>query len=212
MFNILHISDLHRSGSPPVSNSELISCLVSDSSRWPCEDIDAIIVSGDLVEGVPLGSSDPAATLRSQYEEALSFLDDLSNRFVGGDRSKIILVPGNHDVDWNAARSAMQVVSTPDINHFKNISTAETPLRWSWKEQKLYRISNLEQYEQRFFYFWEFYKIFYDSAELMYGLEIERPWNIFALAGCGRRGLRQSWCVVGRLLGEVRVGRRPVEW
>ena len=34
----------------------------------------------------------------------------------------------------------------------------------------------------------------------------------YSLAGCGRRGLRQSWCVVGRLLGEVRVGRRPVEW
>ena len=34
----------------------------------------------------------------------------------------------------------------------------------------------------------------------------------YPLAGCGRRGLRQSWCVVGRLLGEVRVGRRPVEW
>ena len=38
------------------------------------------------------------------------------------------------------------------------------------------------------------------------------PVLLIALPGCGRRGLRQSWCVVGRLLGEVRVGRRPVEW
>ena len=40
----------------------------------------------------------------------------------------------------------------------------------------------------------------------------DRSGGLDPLAGCGRRGLRQSWCVVGRLLGEVRVGRRPVEW
>jgi 3',5'-cyclic AMP phosphodiesterase CpdA len=59
-YTILHISDLHRSPTHPIGNDELLSSLVSDFERAATEDPtfgppDAIVVSGDLVQGVPLG-------------------------------------------------------------------------------------------------------------------------------------------------------------
>ena len=45
-----------------------------------------IIVSGDIVQGVKHGTPDAETKLRQQYDEALQFLNDLTGRFVGGDR------------------------------------------------------------------------------------------------------------------------------
>ena len=58
-FSILHISDLHRSSADPISNAELISALVQDRDRYLREDPrilppEAIVVSGDLIQGVGL--------------------------------------------------------------------------------------------------------------------------------------------------------------
>ncbi len=49
---ILHISDLHRTAGPQLSNDELLPALVSDAIRWRAEGIprpDLVAVSGDLV-------------------------------------------------------------------------------------------------------------------------------------------------------------------
>jgi predicted MPP superfamily phosphohydrolase len=106
MFTIMHISDLHRSATHPVTNNELISCLVTDLNRYhtePCPIAapDALIVSGDLVTGLPRGSREYPEGLKHQYEEALDFLERLTNTFFDGDRSRVIIAPGNHDVDCN---------------------------------------------------------------------------------------------------------------
>lgn len=63
MFCILHITDLHRSLHDPLSNDELISALVSDRDSFPSEDPpialpQAIVVSGDIIQGVGLCVSD----------------------------------------------------------------------------------------------------------------------------------------------------------
>jgi 3',5'-cyclic AMP phosphodiesterase CpdA len=57
-----------------------------------------IIVSGDIIQGIRLDVSDPEKKLREQYQEALDFLSKLTDRFVGGDRNRVIVVPGNRDV------------------------------------------------------------------------------------------------------------------
>jgi len=119
-FSILHISDLHRSPGDPISNDELISALIGDRDRYMHEDPaitapGAIVVSGDIIQGVPLGTEDFAAKVEEQYAVAEEFLDHLVRRFLGGDRSKIIIVPGNHDVDRNTARSAFECVGEEDI-------------------------------------------------------------------------------------------------
>src|SRR3569833_2242982 len=94
---ILHISDLHRSPDDPISNDELISALVGDRERYTSETPkiappNLIVVSGDLIQGVPLGTPDYLERLKEQYETAFRFLDELTQRFVQGDRSRLILV------------------------------------------------------------------------------------------------------------------------
>lgn len=59
MVSILHISDLHRSPDDPISNDVLISSLVADRDHYVAEDPpvpapEAIIVSGDLIQGASL--------------------------------------------------------------------------------------------------------------------------------------------------------------
>src|SRR4051812_28241311 len=112
-YSILHISDLHRSKRDPISNDELISALVGDRDRYTQEDPkipipQAIVVSGDLIQGVTLDTVDYTEQIKMQYEVAEAFLDELAKRFVNGDRSKVIIIPGNHDVDWNTAFKAMK--------------------------------------------------------------------------------------------------------
>ena len=72
-FSILHISDLHRSPKDPISNDELISALVSDRDRYTHEDPPvphpkAVVVSGDIIQGVGLGAdnySNPLNNVRA---------------------------------------------------------------------------------------------------------------------------------------------------
>ena len=81
----------------------------------PCRRLRAIAVSGDLIHGVPLGADGYEATLAAQYEVAAAFLDELVRRFLDGDRSRVVIVPGNHDVDWNTALAAMTPVAEEDV-------------------------------------------------------------------------------------------------
>src|SRR4051794_156320 len=72
MFTLLHIPDLHRSANEPFRNEEIMSSLVADVERYPSErpsisKPDAIIVSGDLVQGLPLRSPAYPAGLVAQY-------------------------------------------------------------------------------------------------------------------------------------------------
>ena len=81
-FSIMHISDLHRSPRDPISNDELVSALVHDRDRYvreepPIAAPQAIIVSGDVIQGVPLGTENFATRIEEQYAVAEEFLDEL---------------------------------------------------------------------------------------------------------------------------------------
>src|ERR1022692_1797206 len=100
---ILHISDLHRDPSNPISNSSLLDSLERDRIRYrqedpPIEGPDLVVISGDAIYGIPEDSKDPDRELAHQYEQAEDFLVKLSKSFVNGNRERIIIVPGNHDV------------------------------------------------------------------------------------------------------------------
>ena len=128
MLTILDIADLHRSHEQPVSNAELISSLLADCERYSAEQPaiprpNAIVLSGDLVQGLPLNSPDYPYALKAQYDEALSFLVMLSEEFLQGDRSKLIIVPGNHDVDWNIAHQALSRVKLKGHDVYQLLSS-----------------------------------------------------------------------------------------
>ena len=186
LYTILHVSDLHRNEGSAVSNEEILSSLVADSHRSAGESPslqrpDSIVVSGDLVEGLSLASKAYPAALRQQYEVAEELLIELAAEFLDGDRSRVILVPGNHDVDWNRARQALALEEHLTHNIHGFVSDPESPYRWSWADRQVFRISNQCAYESRFEYFNEMYSRFYQNAQLLYEVDPGRPWNLFAL-------------------------------
>ena len=187
-FSILHISDLHRSLHDPISNDELISALVSDRDRYIHEDPlisvpEAVVVSGDIIQGVPLGTDDFAAKLADQYAVAEEFLDELVRRFLDGDRSRLIMVPGNHDIDWNLALSALERVDEGDIppNLDAILYNENSDLRWDWKTRTLYRIADPGLYERRLYAFWQFFDRFYEGVPCMLNAQARTDASLFSL-------------------------------
>lgn len=188
MFCILHITDLHRSKADPISNAELLSALLNDRAHYVREDPaisppQAIVVSGDLIQGVGLGHPEPGTELAAQYDVAYDFLARLADRFVDGDRSKVILIPGNHDVDWNRARASMEVLDPRNVPGELPWALYEPDslYRWDWKKREIFIIRDSETYRQRLSAFWRFFERFYTGVP---GLLRVAPWsdaNLYSL-------------------------------
>jgi predicted MPP superfamily phosphohydrolase len=188
VFSILHISDLHRSIDEPLDNNSLIAALLADRDRYLGESPvvpppNAIVVSGDLIQGAPIGCSEWQNSMRDQYRVAGEFLDHLTRRFLDGDRSKMVIVPGNHDVCWNTSFSSMDRV--PDEEYPDDVRAAliapESNYRWSWKELALYRINNAAVYSQRMDAYWDFVEDFYAGVTLPTPIERSRGFQLFEL-------------------------------
>jgi hypothetical protein len=188
LFTVLHISDLHRSRVEPVDNDSLVAALLADSDRYLGESPvvpppGAIVVSGDLIQGVPIGTDNWQDAMRAQYRVAAEFLDHLARRFLTGDRSKLIVVPGNHDVCWNSSFAAMEHV--PDDKCPKDLRLAlldpESPYRWSWRERTLYRIRDSAAYALRMRFYWEFVEAFYRNVRLPLPIDPRRGFQLFEL-------------------------------
>lgn len=187
-FAILHISDLHRSRRDPISNDELMSALIGDRDRYIAEDPavpapEAIVVSGDLVQGVPLDTPDFAAELARQYAVAEEFLHELVQRFLGGDRSRLIMIPGNHDIDWNTALGAFESVKREDYpaNLASALNGENSEYRWDWKSLTLYRIANPALYARRLEAFWTFFGRFYAGVAGLLKVGAGADANLFTL-------------------------------
>lgn len=195
MFCILHITDLHRSRDEPISNAELLSALLHDRNRYVQETPaiappQAIIVSGDMIQGVGLGHAEPDRELAAQYDVAYDFLAQLTDRFVGGDRSKVILIPGNHDVDWNQARSSMEVADPKDVAGRLPwlLYEPESPYRWDWQSREVLIVKDHEAYRNRLAAFWTFFERFYAGSPDQIDVAAWRDANLFSMDD-GRIGL-----------------------
>lgn len=179
MYSFMHISDLHRSRAQPISNIELIASLIADRENYvtenePVPSPQAIIVSGDLVQGLAIGSADYPSALVEQYQEANDFLERLADEFLDGDRSRLIMVPGNHDVDWNAAFAAMEPVDGHPDNVLDLLNEPRSYYRWSWTTRSLFRIKDAAIYAQRLRYFEDLYERFYRGSHLDIAVEPKR--------------------------------------
>ncbi|HVX83332.1 MAG TPA: metallophosphoesterase [Phycisphaerae bacterium] len=188
MYSILHISDLHRSDADPANNDSLIAALLDDHDRYrlevpPVRSPDAIIVSGDLVQGVRIGTENFALQTRAQYEVAEQLLDVLCRRFIDGDRRRLILIPGNHDVCWNTARASMEEL--PVKEYPADIRGAllqqDSPYRWSWKDRKLYRVRDTITYNKRLDHYWDFVEGFYKDISLALPIDRSRGYQLFVV-------------------------------
>ncbi|MBK6734080.1 MAG: HDOD domain-containing protein [bacterium] len=89
--HVLHLSDLHFRGGENIR--KLVVDLVFDlKHRLKIERLDSVVVTGDL--------ADTAAM--DEYASVYAFLRMLEER-MGVPRERWVVVPGNHDVDWEAA-------------------------------------------------------------------------------------------------------------
>ncbi len=185
--SILHISDLHRDPENPIGNVALLDSLENDRRRYSLEETprvrkpDIVVVSGDIVQGVNGKDPDAEKKLQAQYAEALNFLNELTKRFAGGDKRRIIVIPGNHDV---SAYHFMNSIGRIDIaaDRKKQLVTQlfspASPLRWSWSDFELYEIVKLDVYADRLAAFAKFYKTFYEG-ERTFSLQPEKQFDIF---------------------------------
>ncbi len=188
MFSILHLSDLHRSEAEPISNGTLIASLLADCDRFPAETPtirhpDAMVVSGDIVSGAPLSQEGFRDVLRKQYEVAEEFLGRLTDRLFDGDRTRVVVIPGNHDCCWNTALGGMTRVAAEEEpgDLLGELEAPESPFRWNWREQKLYRISDPDAYARRLDSYWAFIDSFYAGCALRFPIQPGTGSNLFEL-------------------------------
>jgi DNA repair exonuclease SbcCD nuclease subunit len=172
-FSILHISDLHRDLTDEINNRWLLDSLETDFRQFadqnPSIQLPSIcIVSGDLIYGVRAGAADVEDELKRQFVQAEEFLIGLTDRWFDGNRERVVLIPGNHDVSYaEVMKSAVKIEIPPDsTSRAKLVTELFSPnshLRWSWGELCFYKIADHTVYKNRLRHFAETYDRFYQG-------------------------------------------------
>lgn len=196
-FSILHISDLHRDLSDEINNKWLLDSLDTDfqqfASQSPIIQKPSIcIVSGDLIYGAHAGAANAQEELKRQYAQAEEFLIGLAERFFGGDREKVVIIPGNHDVSFSDVMGSAAKILIPTDGEtrarlVKELFSPNSNLRWSWNELCFYKITDHGRYLSRLRHFSDAYERFYGGRRT-YSLEPEKQFDVFDFP-------EQSFCV-----------------
>ncbi len=186
--SILQISDLHRERSSPIRNDALLSSLQNDRDRYATgrdsvaiRPPDIIVVSGDIIRGAPPGTTDYEAQLSDQYQEAIRFLEALTQRLLAGDRGRLVLVPGNHDVSachFMKSLERLHVAADSKKDFLSQLFHPGSSLRWSWRELGLYKVADEEHYAQRLASFAAFYTEFYQGRRT-FDLDPSKQFEMF---------------------------------
>lgn len=165
-YSILHISDLHKGENNDFNHLFASLCNDADSYYMEIPKPELIVVSGDLAEGANGEGADQK--IIKQYNEVETFLNCLVDYFLGGDKSRIIIVPGNHDLYRGATISSMK----PIPNEIRDLAKeqyfkGDPYTRWNWDDYQFYRIHNEEAYASRFGFFVDFYNRFYNGIRVI---------------------------------------------
>jgi DNA repair exonuclease SbcCD nuclease subunit len=171
-FSILHVSDLHRDLSDEISNPWLLESLRKDVAQFERETPkighpSIAIVTGDLVYGASPDAADVAKELERQYAQAEEFLIGIADQFFNGQRERVVILPGNHDVSYHDVMKSVCRVDIPSEPGKRAVLVAElfmprSRLRWSWRDLCFYRIIDEERYLDRLSYFAATYERFYE--------------------------------------------------
>lgn len=200
-FSILHLSDLHRDHEEEQSNSWLVESLARDRQNYEGQGIprpSICLVTGDLIFGVGRDASDAAQEVVRQYRQAEEFLVSLANRLFGGDRERIVMLPGNHDVFYPQAMSGMTQLDTPKtadarLRLASELQRTLTSLRWSWAEMAFLRVSDDDAYRRRLQAFADFYARFY-LGRRTYSLDPALQHHVFDFSDIGLCVLALNSC------------------
>ena len=137
---ILHLSDLHITTSEQATlwSNQLAQDLIQDLL---IPNLDALILSGDIAN-----YSTP-----EEYQAAQQFLHNLRQDFPL-DPKQIVLVPGNHDLNWKLAKRGYQLLDLEDYDGElkEGYYIEESP--------RVIRVRDEAKYQQRFAHFSQFYE------------------------------------------------------
>jgi len=172
--SILHLSDLHRDLHDELDNEALLESLAVDARQFPTQippisTPDICVVSGDLVYGVPKDYADYDKEINRQYSQTEEFLVRLADSRFNGDRSRIVIIPGNHDVAFPVVMQSTEFVETPVKAEEKRALVSKlfqphSPVRWSWEDLCFYQICDQGIYAKRLEHFAAFYSRFYQGS------------------------------------------------
>jgi predicted phosphodiesterase len=144
MIYLLHISDLHL-GRKEQANKYRVDLKIDLQKELEIARLDYIVISGDIAQ----------KSKETEYDAALELINGMKEDF-GLDSSKVIIVPGNHDVNYDLSEQSYNFIyntKRPSIlkeGQFIAVEPHGILLR------------NDEAYIKRFNYFNEFfYKRFY---------------------------------------------------
>lgn len=114
-FRILHLSDLHF-GFYQKKRSEPLSAkmILTDLKKINKDKVDALVISGDITSNI----KDERGKTRHEieFEEALLFIKKLIEE-LNIPLQHVIIVPGNHDMDWEEAPYYVGNVHKSDVNY-----------------------------------------------------------------------------------------------
>ena len=169
VFSILHISDLHKDES--CNYNQLLDSLKTDKDKYQSLGISPvkyIVVSGDLVHGSNKDDVKEACEeISQQYTEVAVFLQNLANTFLGGEIKRLVIVPGNHDMNRAISKFAMKPIDAIQVENVKRSyleSLGRKQIyRFDWKSLSFSEIKDEDAYSHRFVSFESFYNTFYDS-------------------------------------------------
>jgi Calcineurin-like phosphoesterase len=193
-FAILHISDLHRDLSDEINNKWLLDSLENDFNQFDRQTPtiarpSLCIVSGDLIYGVKPGAADCAKEQKRQYQQAEEFIVGLAERFFDGNRERVVILPGNHDVSYEDVMASTLKIDIPSDLGKKSQLVSEllkpnSRLRWSWHDLCFYKIVDEGRYQIRLNHFAETYEHFYQGKR-SFPLTPEQQFGIFDFPDLG---------------------------
>ncbi len=173
---ILHISDLHFGTR---QDAQLWYGQLADDLKQElnCDQLDAIIISGDVAN----------LSVADEYDSANVFINRVCNEF-SVDRSSLVIVPGNHDLNWKRSKKGYTLVDKEDLE--KSVSKG----RYIEVSEEVIRLRDDEAYQRRFEDFARFYK---DVTTAPYPLDFAQQGTIHHLQELNLLilGLNSAWQV-----------------
>lgn len=170
--------------------NQLIDSLKSDTANYVnlgIYPVRYIVVCGDLIQGtrntdIAKGNQD----IQRQYEEVSVFLHNLVDVFLNGDISRLIIVPGNHDVNRAVSSNSMKRIEASEQekvqkSYWERYGKKQI-YRFDWKTLSFMQIIDEKFYSSRFDSFVTFYNRFYSSIGRTFPVSPEEDASLIAFS------------------------------
>ena len=147
---ILHLSDLHFGTQQDANRwygqlTDDLRGLLSQLESNQSPHLDALIISGDIAN----------KSLPEEYKAAERFINRLLPEF-GLQRHQIVIVPGNHDLNWDSSKKAYEIIQRESYEG--SLDDEDILNKDIIVDGNFVLVPKQEEYEERFKHFSNFYE------------------------------------------------------